>query len=480
MVTSREGQEALAAHFDVMAAGCARHGSPLYADLAAWVAHDVRSGGASIDALADHLDARADDLVPLRFFAAIHLLVLSRQAPGLGVFYPSVGGTAPSDDNSRARCRAALDDVIRVHSGEIALGLARVPQTNDVGRVTGLAAMLREIGRAFVLPMRLMEIGCSAGLSLRVDALVDGGVVFAEGEAAGPIPRIAERRGCDLRPLDPGSMHDRMVLTSYVWPDDAERFERLRRALEVAGTVRATVVSQDALGFVRDLELRDGYVTVLWHSAMRPYLEPVARQELDRRLRWLGERATPSSPFVHIGLEPDDDSGSRGDFMLSVTSWPGLPGVPAGVRVDRASTPPHGVPVTWSVTCVGGVVHDAGGRLLVVRRAHAPAAGMWSIPGGRVEAGESLVDAVRREVLEETGIDIVVGDLVGVVNRTGPDSHYVIHDFAARPVDIGRECTPCAADDALETRWVTLDELQELPVTQGLMEALADWGCLPR
>jgi 8-oxo-dGTP diphosphatase len=125
---------------------------------------------------------------------------------------------------------------------------------------------------------------------------------------------------------------------------------------------------------------------------------------------------------------------------------------------------------------VGAVVRDEKGRLLVIRRGHPPGEGLWSLPGGRVEPGESDAAAIARELREETGLRVESGKLVGVVERPGPDGViFDIYDYAATVV--GGALRP--GDDAADARWVGAAELRALPTTTGLIEALTDWAVLP-
>src|SRR5215207_2336180 len=113
--------------------------------------------------------------------------------------------------------------------------------------------------------------------------------------------------------------------------------------------------------------------------------------------------------------------------------------------------------------CVGAVAVDAD-RLLMIRRGHGPAAGLWSVPGGRVEPGELLAEAVVRELLEETGVEGVCGELIGWAERFDDDEHYVILDFA---VSLLESAEPVAGDDAAEARWVPLADVAELNLVPG-------------
>ena len=119
-----------------------------------------------------------------------------------------------------------------------------------------------------------------------------------------------------------------------------------------------------------------------------------------------------------------------------------------------------------------GAVAVVDERLLLVRRGHGPAAGEWSVPGGRVEAGESIVSAVVREVAEETGLEVIVEDLLGWVERFGDRDHFVILDFAVTVLDPDARLR--AGDDAAEVAWVPLAELDSCQLVAGLLDFLRE------
>ncbi len=124
--------------------------------------------------------------------------------------------------------------------------------------------------------------------------------------------------------------------------------------------------------------------------------------------------------------------------------------------------------------CVGAIaVHD--GALLLIRRGHGPAAGQWSVPGGRVEFGEMLIEAVVREMLEETGLECVCGELVGWVERIERDGHYVILDFEVTVLD---DTKAVAGSDAAEVAWVPLADVAERNLVDGLAEFLHENGVI--
>ncbi|MFC9918983.1 NUDIX hydrolase [Agromyces binzhouensis] len=125
------------------------------------------------------------------------------------------------------------------------------------------------------------------------------------------------------------------------------------------------------------------------------------------------------------------------------------------------------------VPAAGAVITDDDGRVLLVRRGAAPQRGRWSVPGGRLEPGESFADAAAREVLEETGLRVVVGrELWSLRLPTADGREFDIHDFAATVVGGALE----AGDDAADARWFAPGELHRLRVTTHLVTYLRRAG----
>ena len=132
-------------------------------------------------------------------------------------------------------------------------------------------------------------------------------------------------------------------------------------------------------------------------------------------------------------------------------------------------------PSTTSITLAVGAIVIRDDHLLMVRRAQEPARGLWSVPGGKVERSEYLSDALRREVREETGLEIDVGELAGFFEVIGDDDHYVIMDFLST---YSGSDVPRPGDDVDLVRWVPLDDIPSLDCTPRFVELLTAWGVL--
>jgi hypothetical protein len=338
------------------AEGCAALGSPLYAVLLQRVADDIASGGPAYDVLRGHEDDPGPSALALRLMGGVHRLVLERRAPALALTYPSVGGTGDPD-----AAWAALRPVLAEFAEELRASLGQPPQTNEVGRAAALVGGLLRVAAADARPLRLVEIGTSAGLNLRADRFR---IELADGRAVGPAESpvvltdawhgglppldralvVVERTGCDLAPVDPTTTEGRLLLTSYVWPDQLARLERLRGALELAREVPATVVASGAADFLDGIELREGTTTVVWHSVMWQYLDAAERARVAARLDELGAHASDRAGFAHLALEPRRQTpGAAHEFLVVLRTWPG-----AEERVlGRAE--PHGLPTTWEI-----------------------------------------------------------------------------------------------------------------------------------
>jgi len=129
------------------------------------------------------------------------------------------------------------------------------------------------------------------------------------------------------------------------------------------------------------------------------------------------------------------------------------------------------------VPCVGAVVHDAAGRLLLIRRGHAPSAGMWSVPGGRMEPGESEPQAVVREVAEETGLTVRPVRVLGQVRIDGDGVVFTVTDWVCTLTDPAQR--PVAGDDADDVVFADAAGIAALDMAPGVVAALSGWGVLP-
>ena len=327
----------MAGRFRDQARACAQLGSPMYAGLLDRVADDIDSGGVSVEILDGHENDPGPSALALRLAGSVHRLVLSGQAPELAIFYPSVGG-----EWDLVAGWTAFENVLRSQPDRVREWLDQPPQTNEVGRASALMGGLLRIGESYRIPVRLFEIGSSGGLNLRADQFSYEGAWQGTSLEPWPDLRIVERLGSDVMPVDVATTEGRLTLTAYVWPDQAARLERLQGALRVAQDFPAEVRRQDAVSFVRDIELVEGRTTVLWHSVMWQYLSADDQKSVTAGVNELGASATAQMPFAHLFLEPTRRAPSSDhEFLVVLELWP------TGQRRFLGTSVGHGIPTTW-------------------------------------------------------------------------------------------------------------------------------------
>jgi hypothetical protein len=250
--------------------------------------------------------------------------------------------------------------------------MERTPQTNEIGRAAALwPAVLLAASEHPGLPLRLLELGTSAGLLLRADHVRVGGDGAAWGPADSPVvldpawdaapawwPQLPERVdvaarvGVDLHPLDPTTAEGRLSLLSAVWPDQLERLARLRGALRLAALVPVVLRRRSAADALDDLELTPGALTVVQHSFVRQYLGDADRARAGARLDALGATASAAAPLAHVSLEPRrPGAGEERRLLVQLRTWPSGGGA-ARTLGEGAG---HGPPVRWSAAATGGV-----------------------------------------------------------------------------------------------------------------------------
>jgi hypothetical protein len=328
-----EFRSQLATQLREQAQACEVMGSPLYARLLQAAALDAEAGGPAWQVLSDHVAPGRGDALALRLMAAVHRLVLTGQAPDLARHYPSAGG-----DSSRQGAWDAFRDVLAGRAADVARLVALRCQTNEVGRAAALVFGFLEVAASSGLPLRVLEVGASAGLNLRWDRFRYGGGGASWGDPASPVDltglwreppehvaarvEVAERRGCDLAPIDPTTDEGRLSLTASLWADQTARLARLRGALELAARVPALVDTASVETWaLRQLEKpRPGLATVVYHSVLDEYLPEGARRAFHAALEEAGERATVGAPLAWLRLEPISSLRHHGVRLIT---WPG-------------------------------------------------------------------------------------------------------------------------------------------------------------
>ena len=340
--------------FAIQSRICNGIGSPLYGELLRRCASELSAEDRNSPLwrlLDDWTGDVARDFVPLRVLGGVHALVLAGRAPDLARHYPSAGGEA-----SFPGCWNDFRAVVAEHGSELQRWLSFVPQTNEVQRSASLLGGFLEIGARFGLPLRLRELGASAGLNLFWSEYRYELGVHRWGAAGAPLalrtdwqgepPRldapvvIESRAGCDRRPIDVTDPDALLRLRSYFWPDQVDRLTRLSRATELLKQDPPRLDQASAIEWLAsELEVNQpsGVCLVVYHSSFWSYLSDLDQQAIRKSLERAGAAASPERPLAWLRAEDEPPA-----LALRVRCWP------SGRETRLASLHPHGSWIHWS------------------------------------------------------------------------------------------------------------------------------------
>lgn len=372
-------------HLRWQAVACGVVGSPFVQTFLEALADDAAADGPTAAILADRVDSPFGDYLGLRLAGFLHHEALQGH-PRLRAHYPSCGG----DADAAAAARVAIEFLRDVESersdprsaywntddpASLACYLGRPPQTNEAGRASALLAGDAWIHATMRRPLRILEIGSSAGLLLHLDRyamrLVGTGGIGGIGQLGAPdapswdvawsgplpppqwaLPEIVSAEGCDRAPLDISLPGNVAILRSYVWPDQPARLARLDTALAVAAAWSDRPVSTAPAETWLPAQLArptSGLATVIQHSIVWEYIDSAAQEQLAAEIAAAGSRATPETPLAWLRMEffPKMADNDLTRPSIRVTTWPG------GEDRLLGWTTPHGADVEWLETWPG-------------------------------------------------------------------------------------------------------------------------------
>jgi hypothetical protein len=294
---------------------------------------------------------------------AVHERVLAGHAPELARFYPTVNGRP-----EWPAVWEAFRDLVGAQREALRPRLASFPQTNEVRRCAGLLGGFLHVARETGLPLRLREIGASAGLNLAWDRYRYELAQHRWGDPRSPVrieaewhgqaaafeerPVVESRAGCDLAPVRVGDAAQARLLEAWVWADQPERLTQLRAAIALAREDPPQIAQESAADWLAR-ELREpapGVATVVFHSSVWGYLGAEEQARVRELLAAAGSRTGAEAPLAWLSAE--DESGV-GRFTIRLRLWPG------GESLALAEGHPHGRLVRWGEPPPGAPVDSA-------------------------------------------------------------------------------------------------------------------------
>ena len=340
-------EAAVRAHFRSQADACRRRGSA-FTDLVLTLAADRLDTTEPVGArVLGWTDKPGEDALGLRFAGGLHGLVLDQSEPALAALYPP----NPTDPD---RLWLAVRDALVRHSDRMLTWLDLPPQTNEVGRAAATMPGMLLAARMTDKPIRLLEIGASAGINLHLDRFQYRYGDAAWGDPASPVVltpdlagtapdlsgmlEIIGRSGIDLDPRDPGNAIDRLRLMSYVWPDQPHRHKRLVAALDLATDSDLRVQVADAADAVEAFATPEpGVLRLLVHTVVEQYLPEATKSRIRTAMTSAGVRATQDAPVGWLSMERGPDREAE----LRLRLWP------QGIDAVLARCDYHGRWIDW-------------------------------------------------------------------------------------------------------------------------------------
>ncbi len=350
-------QTSLSRAFDLQAAYCVAAGAPFSASLLTKAGQDIAEGGPLATLMTPWAEAPTRtvlaDAVPLRWLGCLHDLALSGDAPDLSAAYPR----DPRPGDGAAAWVAARSAMIARHD-RFAAFMSHEPQTNEVRRSACLTPGFLTVAERTSLPLRIFEIGASAGLNQLWDRYAydfgEAGVwgpptseVRLTADWQGPPPplgapvSVIARAACDRKPVDIRDPIARRRLKAYIWAEQFDRLARLEGAIAMSLAADTRVEAEDAVSWAASRAApKPGAASVLFHSVFWQYMRADSQVALTAVINDHGALATADAPFAWLRMEPPPDS--LVDMELRLSLWPG------GEDRILARVHPHGATINWA------------------------------------------------------------------------------------------------------------------------------------